>query len=223
MKALDAFIAVQHEMDKFASPSFEVVQFNHFFNSGLQEYLTENYGRYDVIQKDVDDIRTIVKSDTLAVSSGKATLPNDYRHALKVKINGTFNKKVGRYPNGTTILISKVERALSGEEGYRAVNHYLKPSHRSAYFSMEGGFLIPDAGPDVNISSVVLQYVNVPPTIYLSPNDGDDLNVEQNNTTLPFPLHVNYELIKKCARIFLENIESTRYPMKLQEQQFKAE
>jgi hypothetical protein len=224
MRALDAYRDVKHELDKYASPTFEPEQFNHFFNFGLDKYITDNYSLYDVFQKNVDDIRSIVKSSSeLALTDGKVTLPNDYRHMLKIKMKGTFNTNVGKYPQGLEKWFNKVERRLSGEEGYREENAYLKPSHKSVYYELEGNTLIISCGTKVTPNTVILQYIKELPVIFLSPNPGADFNLEANNTTIPFPQHVYRELVRVCANEFLENIQSPRYQVRLQSEQLRAQ
>jgi hypothetical protein len=224
MKALDAFIGVQHELDKFASPSFEVEQFNYFINSYLNDYIVENYARYPLLQKDVDDIRSIVKTSTpLALIAGKVALPEDYRHMLKVHVHGKFTVAVGMNALNSETDFKNVERRLSNEQGYREDNYYLTASHKSPYYELEGNDLIVDLGPSVLAMTATINYITTPATIFLSPNPADNLNIEGNNTTIPFPLHVYHELVKGCARLFLENIESRRYPTKVQEKQMSAD
>lgn len=223
MKALDAFRAVLNELDKHASPTFEPEQFNHQFNATFNEYIAENYGRYDVFQKDVDDVRSLVKtSGELTLTSGSVALPVDYRHMIKVKVYGTFTVKVGRNALDSQKWFKKVERRLSMEHGYREDNAYLKASHISPYYELEGDNLVVDIGPKVTATKAIIQYIKVLPTIYLSPNPSDDFEVEANNTTIPVPLHVYYELVTKCANRFLENIESQRVQLRLQQDQLRA-
>lgn len=224
-KALDAYRAILHELDKHASPTFEAEQFNHFFNSTMDEYFAENYARYDVLQKDVDDVRSVVKttSPALTLTNKKVALPADYRHILRVHVLGQFTQKVGRFAANEQFLFKRVERRLSQEEGYREENFYLRASHRSPYYELEGGNIMVDLGPKVTPLSVTIQYITTLPVIYLSPNPADDLNQEANNTTIPFPTHVYYELVKRCADAFLENIESQRFPGRVQLRQMRAE
>lgn len=224
-KALDAYKAVQHELDKHASPTFEPEQFNHFFNSGMEEYFAENYARYDVLQKDVDDVRSVVKTTNppLTLTDKKVALPADYRHVLRVHVLGKFTQKVGRFALDEEFLFKRVERRLSDEQGYREENFYLRASHRSPYYELEEGNIIVDIGPKVTPLTVTIQYIKTLPVIYLSPNPADDLNQEANNTTIPFPTHVYYELVKKCADLFIENIESQRLAGRLQLKQMRAE
>lgn len=224
-RALDAFRAIQHELDKYASPTFEPEHFNHFFNSTMEEYFTDNYARYDVMQKDVDDVRSVVKTTDppLALTNKKVALPVDYRHVLRVHVLGQFTQKVGRFALNEQFLFKRVERRLSFEQGYKEENFYLRASHRSPYYELEGGNIIVDIGPKVNPLTVTIQYIKTLPVIFLSPNPGDDLNQEANNTTIPFPTHVYYELVKRCANMFLENIESQRYPVRLQAQALRAD
>ena len=225
MKALDAYRDVTHELDKFNTPTFEPEQFNHFFNFAIDEYVANNYARYPLVQKDTDDIRVLIKStpSPLAITNKRATLPEDYRHILRVQLAGTFNKKVGRFESGDAFTSKKVERRFSNEEGYREDNAYLRASHKSPYFELEGSEIVFDCGPDINLSTTILQYVKVPPTIFLTSDSSQDLSQEIYNTTIDYPSHVYKELVNLCARKFLENIESVRYQTKLNEERLRAQ
>lgn len=225
MKALDGYRDIQHELDKYSTPTFEVEQFNHFFNFAIDEYLANNYARYPLIQKDIDDIRMLVKTvlTPLAITSNVVTVPEDYRHMLRVQVNGTFNKNVGKYKSGDTKLFKNLERRFSNEEGYREDNAYLRASYKAPYYEQEANLVRFDFGPDVDLQTVIFQYIITPPIIFLSPTSSDDFNLEANNTTIPFPIHVYRELVNLCARKFLENIQSARYSTKLNEERLRVQ
>jgi hypothetical protein len=42
-RALDAYRAIRRELDKTASPSFTVLDFNYFYNVSVVDYVSENY------------------------------------------------------------------------------------------------------------------------------------------------------------------------------------
>jgi len=225
MRALDAFREVSHELDKFASPTFEVTQFNYFFNVAIDDYIANNYARYPLVQKDVDDIRVLLKTTdpALTITAKKADLPVDYRHMLRVHVNATFIAKAGKYAANSTKLFKNVERRFSNEEGYREENAYLKASHKSPYYELEGSKIVFDLGSNMTPTTAIIQYIMTPPVIYLSPNPADDFSQEDKNTTINYPSHVCRELITLCARKFLENIESPRYQTKLNEERLRAQ
>lgn len=225
MKALDGYRDIQHELDKFSTPTFEPEHFNHFFNFAIDEYVANNYARYPLIQKDTDDIRVLLKTTdpALAITTNKATLPVDYRHILRVHVTATFNKKVGKYANNTVKVFKNVERRFSNEQGYREDNAYLRASHKSPYFELEGDKIVFDFGPDVNLTTTLIQYIITPPIIFLNPDPAANFSEEQNNTTIAYPIHVYREIVNLTARKYLENIESQRYQTKLNEERLRVQ
>lgn len=224
MKALEGYRDVLHELDKASTPTFEPEQFNHFFNFAIDEYIANNYARYPLIQKDTDDIRVLLKTTTpITITSSSADLPDDYRHILRVYVNGTFIAKVGKHAAASTKLFKNVERRLSNEEGYREDNAFLRASHKSPYYELEGSKVKFDLGSNVTCNTAIIQYITTPPIIHLSENPGDDLSAEQNNTTINYPIHVYRELVNLCARKYLENIESVRYQTKLNEERIRVQ
>lgn len=214
--ALDAYRDLKRELDKTESPSFSIRAFNHFINSAVDEYITKNYSEFPLVQKSVDDIRSIVKSSAIAYASGEASLPADYRHALDVELTLTFNVADGPYSAGNTVT-KNAERERSGMEGYNQNNAFHRASWKVPYYYLIGDKLKAKAGSLVTVSGVNLTYIRVPDVIYLNPASGSDYNDAANNTLIAYPSHVYYEIIKETRRIVSENIESPRYRSLLQE------
>lgn len=223
MKALDAYRGVRRELDKNASASFTVRDFNYFFNNAIQDYCSENYAQKDLRQKEDDDLRMVLEydKDLGAIVSNSGTLPTDYKHLLGVKVRGTFVTAIDEFVAGQIVDFTEVQRLRSGSRGIE--NAYKEPSHRKVYHRIAGSKLYIEIGLKVQVTKIYLDYLKNSATVYLNPDSSVNFGEEANNTTILFPDDVVREIIGVCARIFIENIESRRYQGSLQEKQLRQE
>jgi len=218
MRALEVYRFLLHELDKHESPTFTVNAFNYFFNASVDEYIAENYVPFDVKQKDLDDLRAIlVLNHPLTFATGKADLPEKYRHILHLEVSLKVLKE-GKDHNVDDIVTVYPKRMKTNQKGYAQENSYQQPSVNYSYFQIDKDSLYILAGDDAEAQEGKMDYLEIPQTVYLNPDSGSDFNAEENNTTLQFPDTVVREIIKICKRIFLENIESQRYSSTLQEE-----
>jgi len=227
MKALDAYRDLLKELDKYESPSFSIRDFNYFFPLAVSLWVDTNYKQFDLMQKEVDDLKTILANGhplTFA-SDGKVDLPSDYRHILSLEVTMKFKKNMGVYRTNQLVKFFP-ERMKSSQKGFRMQNAYQRPNYKRLYFEMAGTKLILLFDSSVhelpNAANSLIDYVKEIPLLYLNPTAGSDYNQEANNTTLFFNTantrnHVYYEIIRKCREVFLENIESPRYPAAVQQ------
>lgn len=220
MTALDAHRDVLKELDKFESPTFEIKDFNYFFNKAVSEYVNDNYKQFDIVQKDIDDIRTALSLNTpLEMSNlGLVTLPADYRHILGARIRVKFSKNLGRYKTNEIIDFFP-ERMKSGQKGFRQRNAFGRPNFKRYYYELgPTTFQLLYDPASVSIptgTNLYMDYVRMMPEVYLNPNTASDYNNPTNNSILFFSVgstrtHVYYEIVNVCRKIFLENIESIR-------------
>ena len=217
MDALDTYKAELKELDKFESPTFTVSDFNYFFNVGISKYITDNYGDFDVLQKDLDDISALlVFNHALTFSANKALLPSDYRHSLGLELKLKFTNDTIDYSIGDEITVYP-KRLKTNRKGYTAENAYQQPSHEYATYQVDSEQIIIYIGTNVEIVSGTMDYIKIPDKVYLNPDRSADYTDPVNNTPIQFPDYVTFEIIKQCRLSFLENIESPRYNSSLQD------
>lgn len=223
MRALDAYRGVRRELDKNASASFSVRDFNYFFNNAVKDYCSENYSLKDLRQKEDDDLRMVLEydKDLGVISANSADLPADYKHTLGVRVLGTFVTAVDEFIVGQQVTFNEVHRMRSGSRGIE--NAYKEPSHRKVYHRIAGSKMYIETGLKVQVTKIYLDYLKTASTVFLNPDTSVNFDQEANNTTILFPDDVVREIIGVCARIFLENIESPRYRTSLQEKQLRQE
>lgn len=220
MKALDAYRDVLKELDKFESPSFDIRDFNYFFPKAISRYIDQNYRQFDVLQKEVDDIGSMLKLNQplQLASDGTVALPADYRHMLGVRVKVKFIATRGKYRTNDLAEFYP-ERMKSGQKGFRYKNAFGKPNFRRYYYELsQGNFALLYDATAVGIPTGInlwLDFVSQPADPYLNPDKTVDYNLLVNNSLLLFNTgvsrnYVYYEIVNVCKEIFLENIESMR-------------
>lgn len=225
MRALEAYRATLRELDKHESPSFTVGDFNWFFNEAIDEYLTRNYEAGDVFQKDLDDISVLIKDDVLLTQQVDKSLfakPSDYRHLLYLRVRAKALKSFRNFVLNQQYDFT-VSRQRTGRRGYQEKNAYDRPSEDNPLYRMSNEKVKVLIGPNFEPVTANLMYIVTPAVVYLNPDPGADFNLEGNNSTLQFSEYVCKELIRWCARIIIENIESRRYETALSEQKMRQE
>lgn len=221
--AFDAYKNELRELDKFESPTFTVGDFNYFWNSTTDQYIATNVAGFDIDQKSLDDLRAIVNlGDALIFTSGTAPLPDKYRHVLGMEVTLKFIEDYDGYKKDD-LLVKTVKRMRTNRKGFAKSNAFQRPSYKSVYYQISKENIQILAGTKVEVISGTLDYIETPEKVYLNPDKTSNYSDPVNNTPLQFPDHVNFELVKLCRRIFLENIESQRYQSTLQEEALRQE
>ena len=221
--SLDAHRALLKELDKYESPVFTIGDFNYFYPSSIDEYVALNYATLDVNQKTLDDIRAIlVLGEDLSLTNGEADLPEKYRHMLGMEAVLKFTVAMDGIAIDTERTVYP-KRMRTNRTGFAKPNAYHKPSYKNPYFQITKDKIQVLNGIGTSVESGKIDYLETPETMYLNPDTTVDYTDPSNNTLLQFPDHVNFEIIKHCRRVFLENIESPRYQSSLQESILRRE
>lgn len=220
MNALDAYRDVLKELDKFESPTFSLKDFNYFYNKAISQYVDVNYRQLDLMVKDTQDLSSFTSPSYLATVSslGVITLPSDFRHLLSLKISVRFKTNIGKYKSGTTYDFWP-ERMKSGQKGFRHRSAYGKPNYRRYYYEVNNGtikILFDSSKVEfVGSNNAVIDYIKQPSEVTIT-------NLTTYTTSLQFNTgatrnNVYFEIVNICRAIFLENIESPRTPIAMQE------
>jgi len=225
MVALDTYRYVLKELDKFESPTFNVDDFNYFFNSAIDAYITKNFEQGDIFEKELDDISVIVRDGYSATRASDHTLfskPDDYRHMLYGSATVEVNSDYRKWKRGDSVTFV-LKRQRTNRRGYQEENAYEQPSEEYSQYRVSNEYIKVLVGPNFDPLSLIMMYIAKPNVVYLNPNSGADFNNPANNSVIQFPDYVAKEIIKWCARMFLENIESPRYRSAVSEQQIRQE
>lgn len=225
MTALDAYRGVLKEIDKQGAPTITVKDFVYFFSSSVDEYITENYAKGDIFQKELDDLSAVIVDDeSLTQDGGDASLfvkPADYRHFLYAMVVGkATDVKYRRWKlNDTENFVLRRQRTAG--RGYQETNAYQRPSEDYPQYRVSNGELRFLIGSHFVPVSATLTYVKTMDLVVLNPDPSSDYTNPTNNSVLEFPDYVTKEIIKWCARVVLENLESPRYQSLLAERQLR--
>ncbi len=218
--ALKMYEGVKIELDQYQSPSFDVQDFNFFLPKAVEHCVKKELDGFELTQKVTDKLAPLIKiSDPLLIFNADNTtdvrekeLPADYRHVVSSLVRLRYKTATTAFTAGTKR--SSFSRRLTGDLwAFVMEDYYLRPLVSDAdvrlYHRVIGNKLsilidtpvYPET--TVVIEDVKLEYISQPPVIKLN-----------NNLTIAvdtvFPVHFNQEIVTTCARLFLENNESSR-------------
>lgn len=217
--AAQMYEGVLIELDQYQSAEFDAQDFNYFMPKAVEKLLKPELDALELTQKVTDKLRPLITvSDVIPVNPTNATdvrkitLPEDYRHVVSVLVRL-------RYKTATTAfalnsLRSDYSKRLTGDsQAFINENSYLRPLVSDAslrvYHRVIGNeihvVLDTPKHPEsrVVIQDIVLEYIRTAPEIRLN----NDLSIDQDTV---FPSHFNKEFVTACAKLFLENEESSR-------------
>lgn len=223
MTALDLFREQSIDQDKYESATYSIRDFNYFNKAAVDELVRSKYvDGPDGEQAIHDDIKVLL-SDPIPLSFGSGTsvsLPDLYRNLLDLNIGLEMLVDKGKYKKGD-ILTSFPRKKRSSRKGYIEKNSYQKSSLDRTWYRLRGNTISIDIDPDTKIVSGTMEMLKVPNVIYLHPDyknlSDEEKALEENNTTIQFPVSAIQELNRICKRIVLENIESGRYQSAINE------
>jgi hypothetical protein len=155
------------------------------------------------------------------VSGNSADLPEDYRHTLGVKARVKFLNAIDEFKKDQEITITNVQRIRTGTRGVE--NAYKEPSHRKVYRRISGTKLFIDAGENLQLVSVTVDYIKKSSQVYLNPDSSVNFDLEANNSTIPFPDDIVREINRTCTINFMENTENRRLGTSSQQKQAMQE
>jgi hypothetical protein len=227
MRALEAYRAELIELDKYESPSFSIRDFNHFWNSATQEFISSKLATGpDVVQYDHDDLAVLLSDPTPLVFgtgslSNQAPLPNTYQNMLGMKITLEYLVNKGIHKKGD-LITTFPKKQRSNREGFIQKNAYQEAFEEDSWYNLRGKLVEIIHDPDTKVKSGTINFLKKPAIVTINPLIATltigEQNAEVNNPTLEFPDATVLKIVKECRRIFLENIESRRYGTNIQEQ-----
>ena len=225
LSALALFKAVLYEIHKVEAPSFDLEEFNHFVNRAQLEYANRRYNLFESTQQLTDDLRALMRdrvstpasTPALNVPAQTVTLPEDYFHALRVKVG--FTALVAFECYRVSDLVEKTARRLTADlQGYAETpNYYARPDYRRPYWRISQSTLTIKSGKHASLAlgSVELEYLRTPQQVTLYQSDIDDPTAD-GSQVLDWPAYVCNELAKVLVTLFLENTQNARlntYPI----------
>lgn len=215
---LNAYRWVLEELDKHESPSHPPASFVYWFNTTLDEYLSNLLPTSDITQKGGDDLDSfVVFSASLTQDESDAELfelPGNFRHVWAAEVVAKWLVDYDKFEQDDTVTLHP-KRRRSNRGGFQESNAYQRPSMYYPTYKVINSagtrYLQILLGNKLEPVSCNLDYVKVIDELELS----DDLAT--TNDELPFPRYVAKEMVNLHVRKVLENYESQRYSSQLQE------
>jgi|DewCreStandDraft_4_1066084.scaffolds.fasta_scaffold05049_11 hypothetical protein len=210
MNSLEIYERCVIDLDKYDTPTFEIVDFNRYAERALYEYINEKYKEFEMVQKRTDDLRQFVVFNTFPNTNNVyITLPNDYLRLLSVWYYiEDFDCNTDRW-----VIVQKT---TADKLGYSENNYYWKPKLTNPQYQIIGNNLYFRVGDDdaSRILQVRLEYIAIPTLYYIDP-----ITLVPSNP--PYTDEVDMQIIDKIVRIFQSATNIQGYQVSTQELSFK--
>ena len=204
-----------YQLDRYGSPSFEVDDFNYWWNYSIRKYVNRALEVYDLTQKVSDGLaplislpQTVSLNATDLTSVKEFALPVDYYRILGcfVIFRITTNYQQYRKPDKHK---KKAFRMTADLRGYAEDNTYHMPRFDKPYYQRRGDSIYIEYETMTYpvsfavIESVVYEYIKAPVVLTLNSNFtwvGSPAGLSQ------FPVEIDDEIMGICVKTILENI-----------------
>lgn len=215
--ATEVYKAVLEELLHYNTTSMSPEQFNYRIWDAELTYVTNRYWAHEQHQKSIDDLDVIkVVTDGVAgfpaplVALGPGTagteyieLPEDYLHltavSAKVKYKNVPCQEDGSLSNYIACTPLKDDKRWAVDDDF-----YQEPIAEwpNLYYDQRGKKMTFRAGDSI-VQSVMLAYLRYPKRIFFDVNNVAHVDSE-------FTWKQTIEIVKLCAQIYIEAIESPR-------------
>lgn len=205
-------------LDRTGAPSFEVAEFNYWYNLATRKYVNKQLEVYDLSQKISDSLRILIQdpnfTDTLNVDDTTdqrdTDLPEDYYRLLGVIVTFRYKNDTDCNKKGDTFTVT-AKRMTSDLRGFARENEYHRPSispDTRVYYQVKASKLFIEFDTpekpetDVVIASVEMEYARQPTVINLKADFSDPVDSE-------FPPEINDLITRGCMRLLQDNVGDT--------------
>lgn len=202
------------KVDSLAYPNFVDAEIDLLLNIAQDLLITKRYREFEMTQKRIDDLRTIVIATPLTctaidATTYSATLPNDYWFALSSNSTGT----------GTVCGVSQTVTLKNIQTTYDRITMLLddpfnKPDTAHALMVFKGNEVIIYTDGTV-VTSINLTYLRKPLRMSLSATGVNNPVGFTNQCELAD--HIHREVVAESVRRSLEAVASERYQSNRQE------
>jgi hypothetical protein len=210
----EQYEGVLYELQKVEAPSFYPDDFFYFLSQARQDVVSELLKAFELTQQVSDALRPLVSepAEFPVSDQGKrqATLPQDYLRLTGCRVRVLF-------PKGWQFCFREQQRELAARKltvdtlGSVMDNYYTRPAPERPYYRLIGDVIRIDIGQtkDVELKTIVLEYMRTPKKVEL-PRDTDGNVIWENTGKSELTDEVDRLVIRRCAALFLENMESGR-------------
>ena len=210
---LDLYQGLLYQLDRYGAPTFEVPEFNYWWNFGTRKFISKTLEVFDLTQKVTDALRALVRNgyvlinETDETSFKKCDLPENYNRLLNCFVTIRFKEDRECYSEGDTLKV-KASRLTADLAAYILDNTYHKPRYDRPYYHVIGNelhlFIDTENTVDegVVIESVDFQYIGQPNRVKLRTDF--DTSQEADEDKCEFDETVTDEITKVTLKLILE-------------------
>ena len=197
------------KVDTLSQPNFLDSEIELIFNTSQDLLIAKKYSEFEVNQKRIDDLRTIVSTVPIVptvVSSTvySAALPSDYWFHLASSTTATGTIC------GVSTTITLVNRLFTFDRLYKALNHpFNQPNEKQALTLFAGNTVQIYVQNGITPTSLNLTYLRKPLRMSISATGVNSPVGFTNQCELPD--HMHREVVAESVRRTLESVESVRY------------
>lgn len=212
--AMGIYEAVLIELNSYASPRFDVADFNYWVNKASDQFVKEQLNILELTAKESHYLRMISLPAQITFSGATAelvyqgALPDKFRRLTGCRYHFRVTESWKKYEKGQTIDAA-ARRLRDDSEDFILSNSYFEPTVKEPYYKVAGDKLYAFFHPvHRSIKGIVLEKAEIR---FIAQHDdillGEDFENIKNS---PFQAEVNRELVKLCTRLFLENSSNPR-------------
>jgi len=202
-----------YQLDRFGAPTFEVAEFNYWWNFSTRKFLNKTLEVFDLTQKVSDALRVLVEPGEEILNEDDETdvrtqvLPDDYYRLLNCIVTIKFKESRECFVKDDTAAYP-AQRLNADLEGFILKNTYHKPQWDRPYYQTVGDQLVltidtPDfQETGVYIEKINFDYIKAPNVVKLYASfDPDD---EEDSEKCEFPEEITDDITKVCLKLLLE-------------------
>jgi hypothetical protein len=203
-----------YQLDRFGAPTFEVPEFNYWWNFATRKFVNKTLEVFDLTQKVSDALRVLttpgeeilnaVDTDT---DVRKIDLPEEYFRLLNCILTIRFKEARECFSKGDKTQ-HKGTRMTSDLESFALNNTYHKPQWDRPYYKVVGSELLlmidtaDFADNGIVIEKINFDYIKGPNVVKLYPTF--DANDEAPEEKCEFPEEITDEITKICLKLIVE-------------------
>lgn len=202
-----------YQLDRFGAPTFEVPEFNYWWNFATRKFVNKTLEVFDLTQKVSDALRILTTPGEEILNPDDTTdvrqvdLPDDYYRLLNCMFTLRFKEDRECFAKGAKTQYPGT-RMTADLEGFALKNTYHKPQYDRPYYQAIGNELMltidtPDfLDTGVVIEKINFDYIKGPNVVKLYPTF--DANDEAPEEKCDFPEEITDEITKICLKLIIE-------------------
>lgn len=208
---LALYQGLHYQLDRFGAPTFEVAEFNYWWNFGTRKFVNKTLEVFDLTQKVSDALRILTTPGEEVLNVDDTTdvrqvaLPEDYYRLLNCIFTIRFKEARECFAIGDKTQYPGL-RMTADLEGFALKNTYHKPQYDRPYYQAIGSDLklsvdtpdFPDTG--VVIEKINFDYIKGPNVVKLE----SDFTTTEDENKCEFPEEITDEITKICLKLILE-------------------